>query len=63
MIMKVSSGIEGQVTERLIMQAPWLLVYVASKQRELDVRMAAERQAQVVSARQARRERRRRGKH
>ncbi len=45
------------------MQAPWLLVYVASKQRELDVRMAAERQAQVVSARQARRERRRRGKH
>ena len=45
------------------MQAPWLLVYVASKQREMDVKMAAERQAQVVSARQARRERRRGGKH
>ena len=45
------------------MQAPWLLVYVASKQRELDIKTAAERQAQAARARQVRRERRRGGKH
>ena len=41
------------------MQSPWLLAYLASKQREEDVKKAAERHEQVRQARQAQRDRRR----
>lgn len=41
------------------MQSPWLLAYLASKQREEDVKKAAERREQVRQARQAQRDRRR----
>ena len=41
------------------MQSPWLLAYLASKEREENVKKAAQRREQVRQARQARRERRR----
>jgi hypothetical protein len=41
------------------MQSPWLLAYLASKEREEDVKKAAQRREQIRQARQARRDRRR----
>ena len=41
------------------MQSPWLLAYLASKEREENIKKAAERREQVRQARQARRTHRR----
>ena len=41
------------------MQAPWLLVYLASKQREVSIKAAAQRRAEARRARQAPRRSRR----